>query len=143
MSRYYKKRYGYRRRYYGYNKRRRYNDTPFEELLDLIFTGLGWLIYHTIRGLIYLAKRAWKLIGAKKGIDGDSKIYVFEPVEEFGAKETVATISEPTIENKRPPEHELSAEKPRYYKKQSLLTAAEDNFYQVLDKIAKENDYII
>lgn len=138
----------YYRRYYGNRRYRNYRRNKYRQneeplvglLLTAIFSALGWLAYHLIRGLISLVNWAWKSI---MGTKSHEKEYVFEPVEDIEPEKSGSTDSARQVHLENRPSEQIPTQSSRYFRKRSLLTPAEDNFYQVLDKIARENSYII
>ncbi len=137
----YRRHYGYRyRRYRRYRSRNNYDDSLLGEFLIAFATILGWALYHTIRGIASLISLAWKAIANKRKMSSEySATYTTQPVE---ARIEDKSTSIPIVRDKQTAQGP-ALEKSRYFRKHSLLTEAEDNFYQVLDKIAKENNYII
>lgn len=126
-----------------YRRYRRYggnNEPPIVYLIGGILLVLSWLFYHLIGGLVSLVKWVWKTIKKPKKSEYDHKTYVFTPVEDDETTE-INAITNPIPESKSIEQKPI--EKPKYFKKHSLLTPAEDNFYKVLEKIAQENSYII
>jgi very-short-patch-repair endonuclease len=90
----------------------------------------------------------WRSITEKSPSVGYRKTYTFEPVEDIEVEQNIENkqVGGPALIDKSRTwnaGNQNNSEKSNYFKKHSLLTKAEDNFYKVLDVIAKENNYII
>ncbi len=126
------------RRYKRWYPRKRYryynNDTPpIIYLVRGIVLVLSRITYFLVNDLVSFIRWVWWKIKKTKEFKGQQS-YDFVSVEVN--KETEPIIESKLIEQK-------PTVTPRYFKKRSLLSPAEDSFYKVLNEIAKENNYII
>lgn len=113
-----------------------YNEPPIVYLAEAIFLIFVKIIYFLLKSIVFILAWAWgKIIGRKKAdINSNSSEVVSG---DFSEADKIAEVFKPILDKN------IEVPKPTYFKKHSMLTIAESNFYRVLDDIAKENNYVI
>jgi very-short-patch-repair endonuclease len=99
------------------------------ELVGALIIGTAWLTYHSVRFFVSGIQRAWRFIRRQSvSVDDDSEVTLGTSVAE--RRWLGGTVVQ------TPP-------RSQFYRKNSLLTAAESNFFTVLRGIADQNNYVI
>lgn len=122
----------YRRKKYRNN----YSEPALAYLVNGLILLLGKALYFLITTTISLFGWIWGKIRGQKEVD------VYSEFSEVSSA-SIPNVDEISETFKPILDKNIEVPKPRYFRKRSLLTPAEDNFYKVLNEIAKENNYIV
>lgn len=90
------------------------------------------IIYFLVKSVVFVLTWAWNGVTKRKEIDVHSK-----SSEAISETDKIAEVFKPILDKN------AEVPKPSYFKRHSMLTATESNFYKVLSEVAKENNYVI